>query len=390
MRKVFIIGTGQTPVGEHWGTSLRHLALAAVEPALKSAGVKYPDALFVGNMLAGELSRQKHLGALIADFCGLRGVEAVTIEAAGASGGAAVRQAYLAICSGAVDTALVVGVEKMTDKVGSSVAAAVAGGADSDWELAQGATVPTIAALLLRRYLHEYGLELSDMAAFSVNAHANACTNPNAMFRNPLKPEAYAKAPMVAAPVNMFDSAPDGDGAAAVVLAAADALYASGHSAGGSAVRIAGSAIATDALALHDRQDPLWFDAAATSAARACAQAGIMTGQVDVFELHDSFTVYAALLLEATQFAARGEGWKLAQNGAISLTGRIPISTFGGLKARGNPGGATGVYQVVEIVQQLRGEAGDNQVPGARWGMAQCLGGSGATAATHILEGVDK
>lgn len=388
MRDVFVIGAGQTPVGEHWSTSLRHLALEAIEPVLAAARVKFPDALFVGNMLAGELSHQKHLGALIADFCGLRGVEAVTVEAAGASGGAALRQAYLAICSGAIDTALVVGVEKMTDKVGSAVAAAAATGADGDWELAQGATAPAIAAMLLRRYLFENGIELQDMAGFSVNAHANARTNPNAMFRNALKPEAFTRAAMVAAPVSIFDTAPDADGAAAILLAASDAYERIGG-APNRVVRIAGSAVATDALALHDRRDPLAFAAARQSAARAYKQAGISAADVDVFEAYDSFTVYTALSLEAAGFAERGRGWQLAQSGGISRTGVIPISTFGGLKARGNPGGATGIYQAVEIAAQLQGTAGDNQVPDARWGMAQCLGGSGATAATHIFSIVD-
>ncbi len=385
MRNVFISGTGQSPVGEHWSTSLRHLALAAIEPALQSSAVKYPDALYVGNMLSGELSQQEHLGALIADFCGLGGIEAMTIEASGASGGAALRQAYLAIRSGAVDTALVVGVEKMTDKVGSAVAAATATGADGDWELAQGTTAAAIAALLLRRYLHENSLELDVMAEFSVNSHANARTNPNAMFRNLLKPEAFARAAMVATPVNMFDSAPDADGAAALLLVAEDIVQRNGAAAHAPLVRIAGSAMATDTLAVHDRRDLLTFDAARQSAARVYEQAGIGPADVDVFELHDSCTIYAVLSLEATQFAARGAGWQLAQNGAISREGKIPISTFGGLKARGNPGGATGVYQAVEIVQQLNGMAGENQVPGAALGMLQCLGGSGATAATHIF-----
>ena len=200
MRPIYISGVGLTPVGEHWETSLRELALQAVLAAQQDqqiqAGslVPRPEALFVGNMLAGELSGQEHLGALIADYAGLRGIEAATVEAAGASGGAALRQAILAVGSGTIDTALVVGVEKMTDKVGSGVTAATATAADSDWEAAQGLTPTGLAALLMRRYMHENGLELKDFAGFSVNAHANARTNPNAMFQNALAPEAYARA----------------------------------------------------------------------------------------------------------------------------------------------------------------------------------------------------
>jgi len=332
--------------------------------------------LFVGNMLAGELSRQEHLGALIADFAGLRGIEAVTIEAAGASGGAALRQAVLAVGSGLMDTALVVGVEKITDKVGAGeVAAATATATDSDWEAAQGVTPTALAALIMRRYMHEHNVELKDFAGFSVNAHSNARANPNAMFRNALTPEAYIQAGMVSEPINLFDMAPECDGAAALLISAKP-----------SAVRVAASTMATGTLAIHDRHDLLSFEAARLSADKAYQLADLHPDQISVFELHDAFTVFAALSLEAGGFAERGQGWRLAHTGDIAQTGRIPISTFGGLKARGNPGGATGVYQAAEVVLQLRGQAGQNQIPNAGWGMAQCLGGAGATAVTHIFQ----
>jgi acetyl-CoA C-acetyltransferase len=273
-----------------------------------------------------------------------------------------------------VETALVVGVEKMTDKVGAAVPAATATAADSDWESAQGVTPTALAALIMRRYMHEHTVALKDFAGFSVNAHANAKTNPNAMFRNAITADVYVKAGMVSDPINVFDSAPDADGAAALIVTATPTR-----------VRIAASTMATDALAVHDRPDMLTFEAARLSAAKAYPLAGIGPDDVDLFELHDAFTVFAALSLEAAGFAERGQGWRLA-GGEIAPTGRIPISTFGGLKARGNPGGATGVYQAAEVILQLRGEAGPNQVKDARWGMAQCLGGAGATAVTHIFE----
>ena len=381
MRNIFIAGVGLTPVGEHWETSLRELALQAVLAAQQDQQIQAgslappPEALFVGNMLAGELSGQAHLGALVADYAGLRGIEAATVEAAGASGGAALRQAVLAVGSGSIDTALVVGVEKMTDKVGSGVTAATATASDSDWEAAQGLTPTGLAALLMRRYMHENGLELKDFAGFSVNAHANARTNPNAMFQNALAPEAYARAGMVSEPVNMFDTAPDGDGAAAIIVTCEPSV-----------VRVAASAVATDTLAVHDRGDVLAFEAARLSVERAYQHAGIGPEAVSLFELHDAYTVFAALSLEAAGFAEHGQGWRLAAGAEISRTGRIPISTFGGLKARGNPGGATGVYQAAEVALQLRWTAGPNQVQNAHWGMAQCLGGAGATAVTHIFE----
>jgi acetyl-CoA C-acetyltransferase len=391
MRDVYLIGLGQTEVGEHWEVSLRQLAWRAVRAALKDAGVR-PQALYVGNVLAGQLSGQEHLGSLVADFCGLRGVEAATIEAAGASGGMALRQAYLAVASGYVETALVVGVEKFTDTVGSGATAALATASDSDWEAAQGATSTALAALLMRRYMHDYDCTLADFAGFSVNAHLNANTNPYAMFHNTLTAEAFARASMVAEPINMFDTAPDADGAAAVILGAipvSPRQETSLRETPRPPIRIAGSAVATDALAVHDRPDPLFFRASNLSAGKAYRQAGVDPQDIDLFELHDAYTVYAAMSLEACGFAGRGFGWKMASNG-IDLKGRIPISTLGGLKARGNPGGATGVYQVVEAALQLRGQAGPNQVADLRWAMAQCLGGAGATAVTHILEKMER
>ena len=383
MTNTAIIGIGQTDVREHWETSIRHLAWYAIEAALDDAHIHDIDAIYVGNMLAGQLSNQNHLGALVADFAGLRGVEAMTVEAADASGGAALRQAILAVESGLVETALVVGVEKVTDETGSPVLAALATALDSDYEVINGQTLTGASALLMRRYMHVYGVQLADFAGFSVNAHANAAANPRAMYRNRLKPEAFAAAPMVADPVSLFDEAPAGDGAAAVIVTRADRA----GDMVAQPVQVLASALATDALALHDRRDPLWLSAAEASARRAFAAAGLSPDDIDVFELHDSFTVMAALSLEACGFAAPGEGWQLARDGHIRRDGRIPISTFGGLKARGNPIGATGVYQIAELVQQLRGKAGDCQVAGAQVGMAQNLGGTGATAVTHILRG---
>lgn len=377
MRDVFIAGVGLTPAGEHWQYSLRELAHLAVQAVQADAPGHQPDVLFVANMLAGELSHQEHLGALVADYVGLRGIEALTVEAAGASGGAALRQAYIAVGSGAAETALVVGIEKMTDKVGAGVTAATATTTDSDWESAQGATPTALAALIMRRYMHAYGVELRHFAPFSVNAHANARSNPNAMFRNAISAEAYLKAGMIAEPINMFDLAPDCDGAAALLVSARPGP-----------VRLVASALATDTLAVHDRPDPLTFAAAQRSVAKAYEMAGVGPDGIQVFELFDAFTIFSVLSLEAAGFAEPGRGWQLAEEGGVSVTGRIPISTFGGLKARGNPGGATGVYQAGEVVLQLRGSAGATQVRDARYGMAQSLGGAGSTAVTHIFKRV--
>lgn len=380
MTDIVIVGLGQTTVGEHWDVGLRDLAYYAISAAIKDAGGLRPQSLFVGNMLAPNLSRQAHLGALLADFAGLTGIEAVTVEAAGASGGAALRQGYLAVKSGLVETALVVGVEKFTDQVGASVEEALATTSDSDFEAVQGMTSTAQAALVMKRYRHEFNIPADGFAGFALTAHANGAGNPNAMFQKAIKPETYARS---GEPLNMFDIAPNADGAAALVLTRRDLLPADWPH---PLVRIAGSATASDTLALHDRKDMLYFDAAQISAGKAMKQAGLTLDQINLFEYHDSFSIYAALSLEAVGFAIRGKGWELAADGQIALDGRIPCATRGGLKARGFPGGATGVYQALEATAQLRGQAEANQVPDAKYALIQSLGGPASSAVTHILE----
>ncbi len=391
MTEVVIAGIGQTPVGEHWEISLRSLAIQAMRAAIQDSGGLVPQALFVGNMLAPSLSGQAHLGALLADFSGLHsnesqrrcGIEAETVEAAGASGGAALRQGYIAVASGWVDAALVVGVEKFTDKIGPDVDAALGTAEDSDFEAIQGLTLTAQAALLTRRYTHEFKVPADGLAGFALNDHTNGAGNPKAMYQKAIKLETYQKAEMVSDPLNMFDIAPNGDGAAALLLVRRELLPREFiHP----LVRIAASATASDSLALHDRANLLWFAASQLSIERALKKAGISREQIDLFEYHDAFTIYAALCLEAAGFAPPGSGWKLAQDGSISLNGKIPCGTLGGLKARGNPGGATGVYQAVEAALQLRGQAGPNQIPEAQFALLQSLGGPSSTAVTHILE----
>lgn len=386
MRDVSIIGIGQTSVAEHWGRSLRHLAGDAVLAAMKDAGVEKVDALYAGNMLSGVLTRQEQLGALIADFVGLRGIEAIKVEAACGSGAAALRQGYAAVSGGLHDLVVVCGVEKMSDTDTPETTAGLVLAADADYESVHGVSFVSINALLMRRYMYEYGVEHRDFAPFTVNAHRNGGGNANAMYRNAVTAEQFAQARMIADPINLLDSSGIGDGAAAVVLcptAMARTYRLDGL------VHIRASSVATDAVAVHDRRDPLWLSAVEASTFKAYEQAGVGPRDIDLFELHDAFTIMSALSLEASGFAERGKGVYLAQSGAITREGQIPISTMGGLKARGHPVGATGVYQVVEIVQQLRGQAGPNQIPNARLGMAQNIGGSGATAITHILESQD-
>ncbi|HYF64575.1 MAG TPA: acetyl-CoA acetyltransferase [Herpetosiphonaceae bacterium] len=380
MRNVFIAGAGCTPVREHYDRSLLDLALAALGSALGDIAPERVGALYVASALGDSLAEQGQLGAYVAGAAGIT-AEAVRVEAAGASGGAALRQGYLAVASGQADLVAVLGVEKVTDKLDSGLQSALALGLDGALEAAHGLTLAGGWALLMRRYLHEHGLPAAAFAPFAVNAHANGAHNPDALYRFAINAAKWSQAAAVADPLNMLDCSTLADGAAAVVLVSEELARAWEQP----PVRIAGSASAAAPLALAHRPDPLSLEAAARSGAAALAQAGLDRAAVDVLELSDPHGIAAALALEALGYAERGAGTSLGASGAIARDGAIPLASGGGMKARGDVGGATGVYQIVEVVRQLRGAAGPGQIPGARTGLAQCLGGVGATAVTHVL-----
>ena len=382
MREVAIIGIGQTPVDEHWDKSLKELAGEAILSALADARRDSAESLFIGNMLSGILSKQENLGGLISDWIGLPGMDAEKVEAACGSGAAALRAGLIAVSSEEVDSALVVGVEKMTESLPIETTEALATAADADYESAQGLSFVAINALVMQLYLHTYGWKHTDFAPFSINAHANALHNPFARLHEAITEKDYINSRMIAEPINLLDASPTGDGAAAVLLVPVDSLDASDQK----LIKIVGSASATDSIAIHSRKDPLWLSAAEKSAQKAYAQAGVEPKDIDFFELHDAFSIMSVLSLEACGFAERGQGVRMGLNGDICLSGKLPITTRGGLKARGHPVGATGMYQVVEAVQQLRQEASPTQVDHARIGLVQNIGGSGATIITHILK----
>ena len=381
MREVAILGIGQTPVDEHWDKSLKELAAEAIFAAFSDANRSSAEALFIGNMLSGILSKQENLGGLISDWIGLPGIEAEKVEAACGSGAAAFRAGLMAVSSEEIDSALVLGVEKMTESLPMETTEALATAADADYESAQGLSFVAINALVMQLYLHTYGWKHTDFAPFSINAHANAIHNPFARLHEAITEKDYINARMVADPINLLDASPTGDGAAAALLVPADSLFPPGRR----IIKIIGSASATDTIAIHSRKDPLWLIAAEKSARKAYSQAGVRPEEIDFFELHDAFSIMSVLSLEACGFAERGKGPRLGIDGDILINGRIPITTRGGLKARGHPVGATGMYQIVEAVQQLRGEAAPTQVENSRIGLTQNIGGSGATIITHIL-----
>ena len=382
MEKVYVAGAGQTVVGEHWERSLRNLSAEAILSALKMCGRPKIDALYAGNLLASSVSEQSNLGALITSNVGLIGIETFVAEAGEASGAAALRMGFMAVRSGYVRTAVVVGVEKYTDAVGAEMAADCALGLDYDFEAMNGMTPASQAGILMARYMETYNPPREALGALPALAHANAVNNPYAMYRKAIGAERYMAAGLPEDGLNLYDLSPYADGAAAVVLTS-DAELASDIKK--PMVEMLASQSAVDALALHDRPDPLAFSAVTASAQKALAKAGMDWGAVDFFELWDAYSIFGALSVEACGLAARGEGWRWLAEQDHSPRGELPLVTMGGNKARGFPLGAAGVYQAVEAVAQLREEAGANQVAGAKTALVQSMGGPASNVFTHIF-----
>lgn len=385
MRDVSIIGIGQTPINKDAGVRGRHLSAKAIRDAVSAAGIDKNriDALFVGNMTAGILGQQQQLGSLVADYAGLEGIEATNIEAACASGAAALRIGYMTIAGGINDVVVVCGVERMTHADRDAVTRALATAADWELEGRLGESFPSLNAQLMRAYMAKHGVAAKDFAPFSILAHANAMTNPNALFHKCVRLEQYLESRVIADPIRLFDVSPVCNGAAAVVLAATDLARRLDPNA--PRVLIAASTAATAPLALARRRDALKLEAVESSTAAALKMAGIDHGSIDLFELHDAYTIMSVLTLESAGFAEAGAATQLAAEGCYELGGELPISTLGGLKARGHPVGATGVYQAVEAFLQLTGLAGPNQVNGAETALLQNIGGTASTVVSHVI-----
>jgi acetyl-CoA C-acetyltransferase len=387
MRRVFIAGVGATRVDEHWDKSLRDLMRESSLKAIQDSGLSKKDieAIYVGNMSSGFLQGQEHLGSLLATWIGVPGVAAAKVEAACASGGAALHQAYLAVRSGVYDCVLVVGVEKMTDAYTGDVTDALVMAEDQEYVAFTGLSFVALNAFVYRYYMKKYGVRQEDIAYFAVHDHKYAVNNPLAQYPRPITLDEVMKSPLVADPIHLLESAPIGDGSAALVLCSEEKLKALGKDVH---LEIAGSAVATDVFSLHERADPTTLLATVKAARKAFSMASIEPKDVDVLEVHDAFTVLGVIHLEDMGFAKKGEGWRLLKEGQLEEDGDLPTNTMGGLKARGHPVGATGIYQVYEIALQLRGEAGKNQVPDPEVGVAQNVGGVGGTVAVHVVRRV--
>ena len=371
--EIVIAGIGLYPVGEHWDLSLRSMGAQAVRAAVADSGGIVPEGLFVGNAFASILTHQTNLAALIADQSGLPGVEACTFEAAGASGGAAFRAAYLAVKSGFLNAAAALGIEKITENTGTKAAQTQDMMLNYEYETTAGMTIPSGAALLSRRYLVEHGLERDVLDCMSLNAYNQACNNPNALYHLRLNSEKLQNQSVTNAPLGMYDCSALADGAAALLITRASLLPGNFNHI---PVKILGSANAIAPLSLHDRRNLLHYGACAASAEKAFRQADISPERIDIWEIWDAFSIDAILTREAIGLAPSGEGWK--------GDGRY-YSSMGGCLGRGNPLGASGAYQIAEAALQIRGEAGDCQIEDVRTAFVQCVGGLGGTAVTHLL-----
>lgn len=384
MRDVAIVGTGMTKFGELWDTSFRDLFVDAGTRALKDAGMKGGeiDGMYVGNMSAGQFIEQEHVASLIADHAGLVPTPCTRVEAACASGGLALRQAFISVASGINDVVVAGGIEKMTDLLSDQATGTLATASDQEWEAHVGATFPGLYALMARRHMYNFGTTEEQMAKVAVKNHKNGSNNPHAQYQREISVESVLNSPEIATPLNLFDCSPVSDGGAAVIVASAEKAKEYTDK----PVFINGSGQASGTLSLHDRESLTEIPAAVEASQTAYEMAGIEPENVDLAEVHDCFTIAEIIATEDLGFCERGEGGRIVEEGETEKDGRIPVNPSGGLKSKGHPVGTTGIAQAVEIVKQLRGEAGKRQVEDPEIGLTHNIGGSGGTAVVHILE----
>ena len=382
-RDVAIIGVGTTKYGEHWNYGLKHLITEAGLRAIKDAKITGNDIELIvgGSMSSGMFVGQEHTGALFADYMGLNPKPAIRTEAACASSSVALRVGCMAIASGMHDCVAVGGAEKMTDVYGSQAITALAGAMDRDNEAYFGLTFPGVYAMMAKRHMHQYGTTREQLSLVAIKNHANAMHNPHAQYHKKIGMEDVMKSPLVADPLRLLDCSPIADGAACVIIVPADQAKKYTDT----PIYIRASAQSSDTLGLYMRRDITTINANIHAARLAYQMAGVKPSGIDLAEVHDCFTINEIISCEDLGFCKKGAGGKTVEEGETQIGGRIPVNTSGGLKAKGHPVGATGAGQIVELVEQLRGDAGKRQVSGAETGLAHNVGGSGSTVAIHIL-----
>jgi len=391
-REVAIIGCGMSQFGNRTDKSLMGLLKEASSRAMQHAKVSPADisALYVSTMLAGELTNQTAVASALADELTLIPAAADRIENGPASGGSAVKNAYLAVASGLFDTVLVTGGEKMREAAGDRITDLIATMTHPTAEYVNGVTLPSLAAMFTRLYMNKYGVERKHLSMVAVKNHDNALKNPYAHIHRKitlegicLSPEAEVNNPVIADPLRLFDMCPISDGAASVVLCSAEKAKDFTDK----PVLIAGVGQATDIQAVSQRPDPTTLNAVKVSSQQAFSRARLQPKDMDVVELHDAFTILEIAESEDAGFFEKGTAHKAIEQGVTSINGKIPINPSGGLKARGHPVGATGVAQVVELTWQLRGEAGERQVKDARKAFCCNFGGFGNNVVSFVFKG---
>jgi len=379
MRNVKVAGVGLLKVKEYWDRSLQDLFAEASLKAISDAGVESVDKVYVSNMSAALMQDQLNTAALMSDALGNPGLPATRIEAGSASGGVAFHEAVQAVASGYSDAVLVTGVEKMSDILPDVVTTALAMAEEQEYTAYTGVTKTGIAAMIQRLYLDLYA-KPEEVCMMAVKSHEHAVGCKHAQYPFKMSIERAMSSPMEADPIHMMECSGVGDGAAALVLVPADET----------GVEVAGSAIATDFTSIAQRPDPMAMDAISKAADKAYKMAGITAKKVSLAEVHDDFTINGVLGIEGLGLAKVGEGSKLVSSEEVDNGGKLPVNTFGGLKARGNPLGATGIYQIAEVALQLRGDAGDHQVKNAKYGVAQNAGGMASICSVNVLRRAKK
>jgi acetyl-CoA C-acetyltransferase len=382
MRDVAVIGVGMTKWGELWEKSLRTIFVETALLALDDAGVDRIDSMYVGSMSSGIFVGQEHIASMLADYLGQAPVPSARVETACASGGLALRLGFMEVASGMSDVVLVSGIEKMTDVNGYEATYALGTAADQEYEGYHGITFPGLYALIARAHMEKYGTTREQLALVAVKNHLNGSKNPLAQYPFKITVDSVLNSVMVADPLRILDCSPITDGAAAVILCPIEKARKMNKP----VVKIIGSGHATDSIALSSRKDVTWLESTYQAGKRAYAMADKKPKDIDILEVHDCFTIAEICVIEALGIVEKGKGGEAAENEITYLEGKIPVNTSGGLKAKGHPVGATGVAQVIEIVKQLRGEAGKRQVKDSRIGMAQNMGGSGGSTVVHIFE----
>jgi len=382
MRDVAVIGVGITKWGEIWKQSLRDVFVESALLAMKDAGMDKIDSMYVGSMSPGLFVGQEHIASLLADYLGQKNIPSTRVETACASGGLALRMGFIEVASGLNDVVLVSGVEKMTDVGGDEATYALGTAADQEYEGYHGLTFPGLYALMARAHMEAYGTTREQLAMVSVKNHHNGSMNPKAQFPFEVTVEQVINSVKVAEPLNILDCSPITDGAAAAIICPVEMARELEKP----VVKIIGSGHATDSIALAQRKDVTWLEATYLAGKRAYDMAGLRPENIDLVEVHDCFTIAEICVTEALGFFEKGKGGPAVEAGDTALDGKIPVNTSGGLKSKGHPVGATGIAQVIEIVEQLRGEAGDRQLKDPKVGMTQNMGGSGASTVCHIFE----